>query len=231
MTTVCRKPGWNGAIRKMQFVRPIHLLFQEEIGTRVILQIGGVVVKMSHKIEMEQKIKELVEQITSQPFVADLNNLYREGIHGIGHIYRVLLLVQKLCELEKCPVSQRQILEFCAIFHDIGRTDDGVDDSHGQNSIDILKEKHYFGLAHSLIFVDYVIVNHCKNDRIAYGDVNRYDFENEQIGEALYLLKFFKDCDNLDRFRLGDFDKSYLRLPNSHKLINTAEELNNKIDI
>jgi len=186
---------------------------------------------MLRKIGMEQKIKERVEQITARPFVADLNHLYLKGIHGIGHTYRVLLLVQKLCELEKCPFSQRQILEFCAIFHDIGRTNDGVDDSHGQDSVDILKEKHYFGLAYSCSFVDYVIVNHCKNDKIAYGNVNRYDFDDEQIEEALYLLKFFKDCDNLDRFRLGDFDKSYLRLPNSHRLINTAEELNHKIKI
>ena len=159
--------------------------------------------------------------------LSNIETFYLKGIHGIEHAYKVLLITQELAKLEKLSVNQQELLEFCAIFHDIGRINDYADSTHGIRSTQKLKQNKFFGLAnfdHEL--TRYIIENHCITDNIAFRNINNYDFnENE---EALYLLKIFKDADNLDRFRIGDFDPSYLRLLNSHKLITFAEDLNTR---
>ncbi|MHB8132284.1 MAG: hypothetical protein ACYDEX_25300 [Mobilitalea sp.] len=45
------------------------------------------------------------------------------------------------------------------------------------------------------------------------------------MGRSIELLKIFKDCDNLDRVRLGDLDVRYLRNQYSAKLVSVADRL------
>ncbi len=152
------------------------------------------------------------------------DNLYLEGIHGIAHAYRVLLLTRKIAEAERLTNKQKDILAFCAIFHDIGRINDDVDNLHGKRSVQALKQNLYFGLLQNdTDLVNYIIENHCITDTTAYRNVSKYNLNNTE--EAVYLLKVFKDSDNLDRVRLGDFDGSYLRCSTSHNFIKTAFEL------
>jgi putative nucleotidyltransferase with HDIG domain len=152
-------------------------------------------------------------------------SLYRKGIHGVGHAKRVLLLAQELASLEQLPPEQTEILEFCALYHDIGRINDRKDDSHGERSVVKLQQHDFFGLApqHQRL-AEYIITNHCIDDKTAYANVAKYGFADTET--AIYLLQCFKDCDNLDRFRIHDFDESYLRVENSHELIGLARELN-----
>jgi hypothetical protein len=151
------------------------------------------------------------------------DSLYRKGIHGVEHAKRVLLLVQELAPLEHLSPEQAEILEFCALYHDIGRINDRVDDLHGERSIQKLQQHDFFGLAHPLRrLTEYIIRNHCITDKTAYAHATGF----EDTDTAIYLLQCFKDCDNLDRFRIFDFDESYLRLKNSHQLIALAQELN-----
>ena len=157
-------------------------------------------------------------------FKPSLKELYRAGIHGIEHAFRVLKLVQKLSELEKVSKEQKHLLEFCAIFHDIGRIDDDIDDYHGVRSIKNLKNYNYFGLkSFNNPIVKFIVENHCISDDIAFNNVFRYRVNNYE--NALFLLKLFKDADNLDRVRLGDFDKKYLRNQKSNKIIEYAIQL------
>lgn len=154
----------------------------------------------------------------------DLENLYLKGIHGIEHTYRVLLLVIELAKLENLTNQQTKLLKFCAIFHDVGRVNDEVDYFHGQRSIRLLKYNNFFDLKQfDQQLTKFIIENHCINDEVAIKKVDEYNLANKC--EAIYLLKIFKDADNLDRYRIGDFDPSFLRIINSFKLIQFALEL------
>jgi exopolyphosphatase/pppGpp-phosphohydrolase len=149
---------------------------------------------------------------------------YRLGIHGIEHAYRVLRLVQELSKLERLDQEQKIILEFCAIFHDIGRINDDVDDFHGKRSISKLNKCQYFGLNHfNIPIVKYIIENHCISDKVGLKKIHHYNCENNS--EAKYLLSIFKDADGLDRVRLDDFDPNFLRIQNSKSLITYAVSL------
>ena len=157
-------------------------------------------------------------------FYPSLTELYRKGIHGIEHTYRVLLLVQELSELENLSQDQKSILEFCAIFHDIGRINDDIDDFHGIRSIKKLISLDYLGLNYfDNSIVKYIIENHCISDKIAFDKIINYDVRNDK--EAIYLLKLFKDADNLDRFRINDFNPKYIRLKSSLQLIEYSKQL------
>jgi len=152
------------------------------------------------------------------------SDVFRKGCHGIEHNYRVLLLIREICFIEKIADDQKEMLEFCAIFHDIGRVHDGNDDTHGFRSTKKLEENEYYGLRafnHSL--TRYIIENHCVHDSTAFHNIRKYKVRNRE--EAVFLIKAFKDSDNLDRVRQGDFDSSYLRLPVSHTLIPYANEI------
>ncbi len=154
--------------------------------------------------------------------------LYLKGIHGITHSYRVLLIARKLADLEQLTASKKELLEFCAIFHDIGRECDGEDNFHGQESISKLNKNNFFGFKkfnNALTY--YIIENHCIIDNKAFDIADKYEIKD--LKEAIYLLKLFKDADNLDRFRLNDFDSNYLRTENSFTLIPFAKELNAKL--
>ena len=172
-------------------------------------------------------IKSSRTNFTLPQMLSNIEIFYLQGIHGIEHAYKVLLITQELGKLEKLSVNQQELLEFCAIFHDIGRVNDYADSTHGIRSIYKLKQNQFFGLTKfDNELTKYIIENHCITDNIAFHNINNYDFDENE--EALYLLKIFKDADNLDRFRIGDFDPSYLRMLNSHKLIAFAEELNTR---
>lgn len=157
-------------------------------------------------------------------FQPSLKELYRTGIHGIEHAFRVLKLVQRLSELEKISLEHKHILEFCAIFHDIGRVNDDIDDYHGVRSIKKLQDHDYFGLkSYDNSLVKYITENHCISDDLAFNNVFNYRVSN--YANALYLIKLFKDADNLDRVRLGDLDVNYIRIASSKTLVDIAYEL------
>jgi hypothetical protein len=153
-----------------------------------------------------------------------LKELYLEGIHDIGHAYRVLLLVNELAALEKLDKRQWQWLQFCAIFHDIGRIDNGADCLHGKRTVLILKHNDFWGLPDfNNLTIHFIIANHCVDDSRFNKALNSYNIDDKK--EATYLLRLFKDADNLDRFRIGDFDPAYLRNKSSRNLVRKAAQL------
>ncbi|MFY0602749.1 MAG: HD domain-containing protein [Flavobacteriaceae bacterium] len=156
-----------------------------------------------------------------------LTNLYAIGIHGIEHSYRVYQLIQKLCDLETISKSERLQLEFCAFFHDIGRINDLVDITHGFKSFEKLEKYNFFGLNNfNNSTVQYIIQNHCIDDKNAISNSKNYKLNKPERAEFLILL--FKDADGLDRFRLQDFDEKYLRISRSSNLIDFARKINDE---
>jgi HD superfamily phosphodiesterase len=147
------------------------------------------------------------------------------GIHGIGHTKRVLFLVELLAALENLAEPERDILSTAAVYHDIGRTNDGVDAIHGFSSF-IKAEKL------SLIQLEncedcnaarYLIETHCIDDQEALALIKDYPLRGPD--RAKKLLMFRKDADGLDRVRIKALNPNMLRLPVSKGLVLMAEEL------
>jgi hypothetical protein len=151
-------------------------------------------------------------------------SLYNIGIHGMEHAYRVLLLVREITAQEKLSTKLMKQLEFCAIFHDIGRINDEIDDMHGNRAIQLLTINSFWGLEkYDNQLVRFLIENHCIDDSLSRMTVGGYNLHNTE--ESIYLLSIFKDADNLDRFRIGDFDSRFLRNKSSHSLVRKASQL------
>jgi len=55
-------------------------------------------------------------------------------IHGVGHTSRVLVHALDLSDALDLSTWERDALGFAALWHDIGRTNDGVDYYHGAKS-------------------------------------------------------------------------------------------------
>ena len=64
-------------------------------------------------------------------------------VHGLKHILRVLLLSLIYIHNAGDPLSEadRQILIYFSLLHDIGRTTDDRDDSHGEQSVALIRKK------------------------------------------------------------------------------------------
>lgn len=150
-----------------------------------------------------------------------------DGIHGLMHIKRVLthslLLADELDYNEK----DTNLLCWCSIYHDIGRTNDFVDENHGAESC-----KKLINLNLPLPYSDedkniinFIIKGHCINDSNAISSIS--DYEISDIKHAVNIFKLFKDCDALDRVRIDMLDENYLRYEQSKKHISLAWELFN----
>lgn len=147
------------------------------------------------------------------------------GIHGIAHARRVLMLSLILASLNNLSREDMEILILASFYHDIGRTHNGTCFEHGRKSFIKMAGLGLAGAerGEDSEILRYVIENHCVDDREGYQSAGKYHFGNKD--RAIGLLKLFKDCDNLDRVRLGDLNTSYLRNRHSPGLVKVAERL------
>lgn len=156
-----------------------------------------------------------------------------DGIHGKGHTIRVLKLLSLIACLEDLNDNEKTILAYAGLYHDIGRTNDYDDLSHGKDSYNKLVAT---GLLNTIRLkqedhkiLRYIIENHCIPDNQGKESVVNYKIKDTE--KALKLYYIFKDSDGLDRVRLGDLDERFLRLKSSKKLIPIAEYLFFESDI
>jgi len=159
------------------------------------------------------------------------------SIHGVGHTHRVWMHAMALAEELQLLEWQREALHCAAMWHDIGRTHDGVDYYHGAKSAGKAVALGLHCGVEPLVYETalYAVTHHCGSEehgeraaRFRYfepdGDgvfVDRWTDESS----ALQVFRVLKDADALDRVRLGDLDPSYLRFPESAQRVETAWEL------
>lgn len=108
-------------------------------------------------------------------------------------------------------------------YHDIGRTNEDVDNSHGIKSYDIYKKDHKENEV-----VKFLIEYHCIDDTKALERLQ--DFPQDEREAIWNLYQVLKDADALDRVRFKGPDKldsNYLRLQTSKNLIAVAYALQN----
>ncbi len=155
----------------------------------------------------------------------------------MGHTSRVLVHTTELADLLDLPAWERAALACAALWHDIGRTHDGVDYFHGAKSAGkvVALGLHFTTPPRVYETALYAITHHCGDEvhaeRAAYqvrycvpSDGHEL-FELVEPESALRVFRLLKDADALDRVRLGDLDVSYLRYDVSRLRVNRAREL------
>lgn len=105
------------------------------------------------------------------------------------------------------------------LYHDIGRTNDDVDDSHGAKSRDI----YYDAASDRNPATAFLIEYHCLDDRKALADLKASNIRDKERVWLLYTI--LKDADALDRVRFGmrAVGPKYFRNEITHKLLPTAQ--------
>ncbi|MDD2621124.1 MAG: HD domain-containing protein [Syntrophomonadaceae bacterium] len=150
-----------------------------------------------------------------------------QGIHALSHTKRVLFLSLIISYLEKYQEEDKSILCLAAIYHDIGRSNDGYDPDHGIASYDKLRREKLLEPPNrqEQEILKYLVQNHAIPDQSAYKKINRYDLSD--VDRTLRLYDAFKDADGLDRVRIKDLNPEYLRTRAAHRLLLVAHQLYN----
>ena len=146
------------------------------------------------------------------------------GIHGVGHVRRTLMLSLLMADLDKLSARYTRILAYASVYHDIGRTHDGVDDYHGYASYQKVLEQ---GLLDRQETSEVSLIKELI-ERHAISDTKAFSLEKINEGmreEVQLLLSYFKDADGLDRVRLGDLNVDYLRTDVAKKMTLVAKRL------
>lgn len=141
--------------------------------------------------------------------------------HDAEHTLRVLFDALLLVQVQGIALTKKESHQLCdaILYHDIGRTNDDVDDSHGAKSRDI----YYDTASDCNPATAFLIEYHCLDDRKALADLKTSNIRNKERVWLLYAI--LKDADALDRVRFGmrAVDPKYFRNEMAHKLLPTAQ--------
>lgn len=141
--------------------------------------------------------------------------------HDAEHTLRVLFDALLLVQVQGIALTKKESHQLCdaILYHDIGRINDEVDDSHGAKSKDI----YYDAAPECNSATAFLIEYHCLDDRKALADLKASNIRNKERVWLLYTI--LKDADALDRVRFGmrAVDPKYFRNEITHKLLPTAQ--------
>ena len=154
------------------------------------------------------------------------------GEHGVYHSQKIILILQKLDFFELLPFSQKTILAWTGLYHDIGMKDNKEDTLHGLKSYRMIFNTGLIdnvkGLnAEELEIMRFIIMCHCMDDEGASKALGSWpDIKNIETAKLLYDM--FKDAEDLNAIGLNDFDikdLKRLRRPYSFAAIEYMREL------
>lgn len=141
--------------------------------------------------------------------------------HDAEHTLRILFDALLLVQVQGIALTKKESHQLCdaILYHDIGRTNDDVDDSHGAKSRDI----YYDTASDCNPATAFLIEYHCLDDRKALADLKASNIRDKERVWLLYTI--LKDADALDRVRFGmrAVDPKYFRNEITHKLLPTAQ--------
>lgn len=208
----------------------------------------------------QQNVNQLMEQLNEDKVILEYA-YYKNSFlgkeyflndsteHGFLHSKRVLYLALTLAYLEGLSLTHRAILANVAMYHDIGRTNDGVDDEHGRVSLEEVENQEltYYTLdclhpswgepytldvlmGEDIEITNRIIEYHSLSDAVGLSDeaMKGLSEEGKQTYQTLYSL--FKDADGLDRVRFHDLDLKYLRNDISKELLTYALTIQSQIN-
>ena len=153
------------------------------------------------------------------------DRLYQSGVHGQGHIERVMLLGAIVAMQQGFTPRQTELLLIACSYHDIGRIDDSRDDRHGKRSADALPALLPGLDPKELRCLQAAIATHSTKDSQLDSFAAEYKVDAESMDLCRLLCKGLKDADNLDRVRIHDLDIRHLRFDESKRMERTSEEI------
>lgn len=158
----------------------------------------------------------------------DTSVLYQSRIHGNGHIERTMLLGAMIAQALEMSSHETRMLLLCCSYHDIGRSNDFRDNSHGNVAAKKLmssdmKRKFIGYSAEDFKIMQAAITLHSISDHEIDSVAQRYGLSNRSMGRYYRIAKCLKDSDNLDRVRLGDLDTKHLRHRESIDMVYDAQ--------
>ena len=150
--------------------------------------------------------------------------IYKSDVHGISHNERVALLSLFLAEKENLDETDTKIAILGALYHDIGRINDLVDDLHGTRSAKLVDKLNLTLDDESLKILKIAMTYHSLADNKFYENLESFNTNPSRTIKAFEILK---DADGLDRVRLGGgyLNLKYLRTQEAVKLTPVAFQL------
>ena len=146
------------------------------------------------------------------------------SIHGVKHAWRVLFHTLMICELCALSAPDRELLISAALYHDIGRENDGLCYVHGKRSVEKMAALNLAPTDPTdFATMKFMVTYHCIDDRQAKTDLAKVDAGARERAWRLFVV--LKDADGLDRVRINDLNVKYLRNPESLRLAGLAREL------
>ena len=145
------------------------------------------------------------------------------GIHGVEHTRRVLEHADALAaEIGLCLLEATAVHK-AALWHDIGRSHEGVDWTHGMASVTkVFDLGLHEGITPAVLdLAFFAMEHHSMWDRVGEARAAL----RSDAAAAQRVLWVLKDADGLDRVRLGDLDAAQLRLACSRARVDVAAEL------
>lgn len=150
--------------------------------------------------------------------------------HSLTHAARVLFYSLMISDELRLNESDRKILNYCSIYHDLGRDNNYEDSNHGKKSLEIIDD---LGLPDfDMKLEDFHIANtiieyHCKSDESGINKLNSLNIIRDKA-RAINLYKIFKDLDALDRVRFYgcDLNVKYFRFEKIKRKLLVAASLN-----
>jgi hypothetical protein len=140
------------------------------------------------------------------------------------HTRRVMIHAEEIATALGAEPRVREAAVLAALWHDIGRTDDGGDYYHGAKSAGkVVGLGLHRGLPPPVVELALLAVTHHSGGE-EYGVRAAEEFPDDPDA-ALLVFRILKDADGLDRVRLGDLDVTRLRLPGSDRRVDRAEDL------
>lgn len=145
---------------------------------------------------------------------------HHSSVHGQPHVGRVLINASVLCPAVGAT-NLGPALWASVWLHDIARIDDNDDEEHGARAVEVFRAS---GGIKSLFLSAGVTAD----DFSAICTAVEWHSLPDELPRShphARLTHLLKDADALDRVRLGDLDRSYLRFPESVRQIAFAESL------
>lgn len=146
--------------------------------------------------------------------------------HGLKHILRVLLLSLIYCHNAGDSLSDtdKQILIYFSLLHDIGRINEDNDDAHGEKSVALIHSKGIRIKNLRMSKTEYRIAElliryHCRKDSVGErATLSAPGLSQKEKAHIIHLYHICKDMDGLDRVRFNGLDYRKLRTDYGRRL-------------
>ena len=147
-------------------------------------------------------------------------------LHGLLHVLRVLFLTLIYFYNSGDPLteSDRQILIYFSLLHDLGRLNENVDAAHGERSVELIHKRGIRLRGIRLSRKEYriaelIIAHHCRDDGEGIAAITAEPgLSRKEKEHAIHLYHICKDMDALDRVRFNGLDYRMLRTQYARRL-------------